>query len=73
MRAHQREDCLLDLGQIPGLDVLDGLDQEAEQPCGLERAVALARGNQARLKVVSVIESLPAGTPLGVALLGRQG
>jgi nucleotide-binding universal stress UspA family protein len=45
-------------------NILYVLDQEAEQPCGLERAVALARGNQARLKVVSVIESLPAGTPL---------
>ncbi len=45
-------------------NILYVLDQNAEQPCGLERAVALARGNQARLKVVSVIESLPAGTPL---------
>jgi universal stress protein E len=45
-------------------NILYVLDQEAEQPCGLERAVALARGNQARLKVVSVIESLPAGAPL---------
>lgn len=45
-------------------NILYVLDQEAEQPCGLERAVALARGNQAQLKVVSVIESLPAGTPL---------
>jgi nucleotide-binding universal stress UspA family protein len=44
--------------------ILYVLDQEAEQPCGLERAVALARGNQARLKVVSVVESLPPGTPL---------
>lgn len=45
-------------------NILYVLDQDAEQPCGLERAVALARGNQARLKVVSVIESLPAGAPL---------
>ncbi|MEA3642132.1 MAG: universal stress protein [Lamprobacter sp.] len=45
-------------------NILYVLEQDAEQPCGLERAVALARGNQARLKVVSVIESLPAGAPL---------
>ncbi|NEX18366.1 MAG: universal stress protein, UspA [Halochromatium sp.] len=45
-------------------NILYVLDQEAEQPCGLERAVALARGNQARLKLVSVIESLPVGAPL---------
>jgi len=45
-------------------NILYVLDQEAEQPCGLERAVALARGNQAQLKVVSVIEPLPVGTPL---------
>ena len=45
-------------------NILYVLDRETEQPCGLERAAALARGNQARLKVVSVVESLPAGTPL---------
>lgn len=45
-------------------NILYVLDQEAERACGLERAVALARGNQARLKVVSVVESLPAGAPL---------
>ncbi|WP_462320118.1 universal stress protein [Halochromatium sp.] len=45
-------------------NILYVLDQEAEQACGLERAVALARGNQAQLKVVSVVEALPAGAPL---------
>jgi nucleotide-binding universal stress UspA family protein len=45
-------------------NILYVLGQDVEQPCGLERAAALARGNQARLKVVSVIESLPTGTPL---------
>lgn len=45
-------------------NILYVLDSDAEEPCGLERAVALARGNQARLKVVSVIEALPAGKPL---------
>ena len=45
-------------------NILYVLDPHAEQPCGLERAAVLARGNQARLKVVSVIEALPAGKTL---------
>lgn len=45
-------------------NILYVLDHDPDRSCGLERAAALARGNQARLKVVSVIESLPAGMVL---------
>jgi nucleotide-binding universal stress UspA family protein len=48
----------------PFSNILYVIDPDAEQACGLERAAALARGNQARLTVTEVVEPLPASARL---------
>ncbi|NBC46703.1 MAG: universal stress protein [Gammaproteobacteria bacterium] len=45
-------------------NILYVVERDAGPACGLERAVALARANQARLTVTEVIEPLPPGTRL---------
>lgn len=48
----------------PFNNILYVVEPDADPACGLERAAALARANQARLTVTEVIERLPPGTRL---------